>query len=151
MNADDLLKIDESRDAAGRLRTATVIEIEDGGDVGVVTPGNPPIRTKCDVLLTANSPQLALTLGARVLVLLPAAGESRGCVLGLVATYTVPRPELERPPARVRLAAQLELVLECGKASLTMHEDGRVVIKGTDIVSHARRTQKIRGGTVHIN
>lgn len=150
MHTDDLRE-PVAAAAAGRLAVATVIEIVDGGDVGVVTPGTPPIRTQCDVLLTANTPQLALTLGARVLVLLPAAGEERGCVLGRVATYAVPRPESERPPARVRITAQQELVLECGTTSLTLHQDGRVVIKGTDIVSHARRTQKIRGGTVHIN
>lgn len=134
---------------ASRLVTGTVIEIEEGGGIGVVAPGDPPLRVHCDVLVTATTPQLLLALGQRVLVLLPAPGAERGCVLGLIGPYTAPRtPET---PSRVRIEAQQELVLECGDASLTLREDGRVTIRGTDVTSHARRTQRIRGGTVHIN
>lgn len=148
------MKTDELRDAllaagASRLTAGTVIEIEEAGAIGVVVPGEPPLRLRCDLLHTATAPQLLLAIGARVLVLLPGAGEERGCVLGMIAPYRAPRaPE---PPARARIEAQQELVLECGEASLTLREDGRVTLKGVDVTSHARRTQKIRGGTVHIN
>ena len=42
----------------------------------------------------------------------------------------------------VQLEAQEELQLRCGKGSITLTRDGRIVAKGTDIVSRAARSQK---------
>jgi hypothetical protein len=146
------MKSDPVRDLAtgGRTALASVIEVTEGGDIGVVVPGDPPLRLHCDVLRTADRPALTLSLGARVLVLLPAAGEERGCVLGLVGAYESPQPDVETPRT-LHLEAQQRLELKCGESALTMDADGRVLLKGKDIVTRARRTQKIRGGTVHIN
>jgi hypothetical protein len=134
-----------------QVRLASVIEVNEGGDIGVVAPGDPPLRLRCDVLHAADRPALTLALGARVLVLLPGAGEERGCVLGVVGSYESPRPAREAPPVTLRLEAQQRLELKCGESELTMDAEGRVLVKGVDIVTRARRTQKIRGGTVHIN
>lgn len=137
--------------AAGRAALASVIELTEGGDVGVVVPGSPPLRLRCDVLRTADRPSLTLSLGAHVLVLLPGSGEERGVVLGLVAPYESPRPAGEAAPAELRLEARDRLEIKCGESALTMDAAGRVLVKGKDIVTRAKRTQKIRGGTVHIN
>lgn len=136
--------------AAGRAALASVIELTEGGDVGVVVPGDPPVRLRCDVLRTADAPALTLSLGARVLVLLPAPGGERGTVLGVVAPYETPRPDAS-VPAELRLEAGERLEIRCGESALTMDAAGRVLVKGKDIVTRAKRTQKIRGGTVHIN
>ena len=45
------------------------------------------------------------------------------------------------------LEASRELVLRCGKASITLRSDGIVQIHGRDITSWARRRQRIRGGS----
>jgi len=132
-----------------RTRLGTVIELTEGGDAGVVVPGDPPLRLRCDVLRTADRAALTLSLGARVLVLLPGPGEERGIVLGVVAPYESPRPD--PAPAELRLEAAKSIELACGESSLTMDAEGRVLLKGKDIVTRAKRTQKIRGGTVHIN
>lgn len=132
-----------------RTRLATVIELAEGGDAGVVVPGDPPLRLACDVLRTADQPSLTLAIGARVLVLLPAPGEGRGIVLGVVGPYESPRPE--PVPAALRLEATDRVELRCGDSALTMDAEGRVLLKGRDVVTRAKRTQKIRGGTVHIN
>lgn len=136
--------------AAGRAVLASVIELTERGDAGVVVPGSPPVRLRCDVLRTADRPSLTLSLGARVLVLLPGPGEERGVVLGVVAPYESPKPA-EAAPRELTLEAGERLELRCGESALTMDADGRVLVKGKDIVTRARRTQKIRGGTVHIN
>ena len=140
---------DPARLAGGHPRLGTIIELTEGGDAGVVVPGNPPLRLHCDVLRTGDRPSLTLSLGARVLVLLPAPGEERGIVLGVVAPYESPRPD--PAPAELRLEAGKKIELVCGESSLSMDAEGRVLLKGKDIVTRAKRTQKIRGGTVHIN
>jgi hypothetical protein len=52
---------------------------------------------------------------------------------------------------RIVLSAQQEVVLRCGKSSITLRADGRLVVKGADIVSSAARVNRIRGGAVKIN
>jgi hypothetical protein len=52
---------------------------------------------------------------------------------------------------QVRLEAEREIVLKCGKSSLTLRADGKVVLKGVEVVSRARRTNKVKGGTVRLN
>jgi len=52
---------------------------------------------------------------------------------------------------RVTLDAENEIVLRCGKASIVLTRDGRVVIKGTQLVSRSSGTNKIRGAVVQIN
>jgi uncharacterized protein DUF6484 len=43
------------------------------------------------------------------------------------------------------------VVLRSGAASITIHADGRVIIKGSRLTSRASETNKIRGATVLIN
>jgi hypothetical protein len=52
---------------------------------------------------------------------------------------------------RVELSAKKEIVLRCGKSSVTLKKDGRIAIKGTQITSRASSLNKIRGAAVRIN
>jgi hypothetical protein len=52
---------------------------------------------------------------------------------------------------RVVFSAQTEVVLRCGEGSITLSADGKVTVRGVDVVSSAERTQRIRGGAVRIN
>jgi hypothetical protein len=52
---------------------------------------------------------------------------------------------------RLVLTGEREIVLRCGKASLTLTADGKVLLKGAYVVSHATGTNRIRGGSVQIN
>ena len=50
-----------------------------------------------------------------------------------------------------RIQAQEELVLQCGEASITLRDNGKIVLRGTYIESHAQGTNRIKGGAVRIN
>jgi hypothetical protein len=52
---------------------------------------------------------------------------------------------------RVVIEGQDEVVLRCGLASITLRGNGRIVIKGTRLESHASGTQRIKGGSVQVN
>lgn len=52
---------------------------------------------------------------------------------------------------RVVLAGDDEVVLRCGKASITLRRNGKIVIRGTYVISRAMGTNRIRGGSVQIN
>jgi hypothetical protein len=52
---------------------------------------------------------------------------------------------------RVVLHAADEILLECGASSILLRKDGKIVLKGTQIVSRASGRHKIRGSSVQIN
>ena len=52
---------------------------------------------------------------------------------------------------RVLLEGAEEVVLRCGKACITLRRDGKIVIRGTYLVSRAEGTHRIKGGSVKIN
>ncbi|QDF01403.1 hypothetical protein BHS05_25210 [Myxococcus xanthus] len=52
---------------------------------------------------------------------------------------------------RVVISGRKEVVLECGKASLTLRRDGTVVLRGLNLVSEAEEVHRIRGRKVRIN
>jgi hypothetical protein len=52
---------------------------------------------------------------------------------------------------RVAIEAKEEVVLQCGKASLTLRRDGRVLLRGVNVITQADRVHKIRGGKVQVN
>ena len=52
---------------------------------------------------------------------------------------------------RVRIEGQDEIVFQCGKASVTLRRNGKVVIRGTYVETQSEGTNRIKGGQVQIN
>jgi len=49
------------------------------------------------------------------------------------------------------LTAQNEIVLRCGKASLTLTRSGKVLIRGTYLLSRSSGVNRIKGGSIQLN
>lgn len=73
----------------------------------------------------------------------------------LDAALAGPLPASERiarvDGERVEIEGREEVVLRCGKASITLRRDGKVTVRGVNVVTQADGVQKIRGGKVEIN
>jgi len=52
---------------------------------------------------------------------------------------------------RVILRAQQEIVLQCGKASITLTQAGKIIIRGAHILSRASGLNRVKGAAVEIN
>jgi hypothetical protein len=52
---------------------------------------------------------------------------------------------------RLRIEGREAITIQCGKGSLTICEDGKIFIRGTNITSRASQVNKIKGGAVRIN
>jgi hypothetical protein len=52
---------------------------------------------------------------------------------------------------RVVIEGKDEVVLRCGAASITLTANGKVVIRGEQVETHAAGTNRIKGGSVRIN
>jgi len=49
------------------------------------------------------------------------------------------------------IEAERELVLRCGKSSLTLTGDGRVTVRGKQILSRAEGQNRVQGASVQLN
>jgi uncharacterized protein (DUF2345 family) len=52
---------------------------------------------------------------------------------------------------RIVMTGKKEVVLRCGKASIALTADGKVVVRGAKIISTAEGLHRIRGATVEMN
>jgi hypothetical protein len=52
---------------------------------------------------------------------------------------------------RMSIEACDELELRCGKASITLRRNGRVVVRGTYVETYSQGTNRIKGATVEFN
>lgn len=55
------------------------------------------------------------------------------------------------PNAHLSIESVGQLTLVCGQASIDLRADGKVMIRGEDVLVRAKGTQRIRAGTVSIN
>ncbi len=108
----------------------------------------------CDVL-TTGAGLLDLSPGDPVLVWQSGRGDQRSVILGRIGARRVSAPVADAEPTDVPdelvIEAKRSLTLRVGSGSITIREDGKILIKGKDLVSHAQRTNRIKGGAVAIN
>lgn len=97
-------------------------------------------------------------LGRTVALSLLDAG--RALVLGVLWDGEPANSQQERPSAAHDLRvdgqqhvieAQESVELRCGEAAIILTADGRIQLRGTYITSQADATQRILGGSVHVN
>ena len=59
--------------------------------------------------------------------------------------------ELVLDGKRLVLTASNELVLKCGESSITLKKNGKILVSGTNLLSRAQFSNRIKGGSVQIN
>ena len=105
-----------------------------------------------------------LMIGQEVALLFEAGDPTRPIVIGALQHQQPPTPEpvdaeavtalpieVEADGQRIVLTGKEEVVLRCGKASIQLLSDGTIRLRGTNVLSRASATNRIRGGNVQIN
>ncbi|HRB29336.1 MAG TPA: DUF6484 domain-containing protein [Nitrosomonas sp.] len=59
--------------------------------------------------------------------------------------------EVDADGQRMMVSAKEQLVLRCGKASITLTKAGKVLIKGSYVLSRSSGVNRIKGGSVQLN
>lgn len=59
--------------------------------------------------------------------------------------------DLQVDGKRVTINAEEEILLQCGKSSILLCRDGKIVIKGANLVSRSTGVNKIKGSSININ
>lgn len=135
-----------------------IVRVDDEG-IWVDTEDNPsgPLLSLC-VVPSSRADLDAAIADRREAVLLFVVATGQPVLLGL--RQPLPALEAELPTEglaavvdgkRVHLEGQDEVVLRCGKASITMRRNGRIVIRGVQVESRATGRNRIKGGAVLIN
>jgi hypothetical protein len=60
-------------------------------------------------------------------------------------------PVAELDAERIVLSAGKEIVLKCGKASITLTRAGKILLRGAYLLSRSSGVNRIKGGSVQIN
>ncbi len=123
---------------AGRLQ-----RVDDDGQLVVELPGLGTQRVAW--LESADNRELCLRPGDQLLVA-ASQGDAPAVALGRIGRYTPPAPN-----DHVVIEATELLTLKCGDSSIDLRVDGKLMVRGDDVLLHARSTQTIRAGTVSIN
>jgi hypothetical protein len=147
-------------DRTSPIRGVVVGTLADVGFEGPVVdfPGNEfggPVLARTVVMLER------VQVGNQVVLMFDEGLPGRPIVLGLLEPANTRPSESETGPLhnldvlvdgdKVSLSAKHEIELRCGKASITLTSSGKVVIRGTHVVSHSSGANRIRGGSVQIN
>ena len=157
--ADQTLDTSRQSDAAQKAFSGVVIGLLVGfGDERsplVVYPGNPSeqaIRARTTSLLTEEH------IGKEVALLFEAGDPSCPIIIGpILHAAALESPMANRPWSadvdgeRILLSAKKEIVLKCGKASITLTKAGKVIIRGAYLLNRSSGVNRIKGGSVQIN
>lgn len=133
----------------GLGRRAKVLAVESDDVVRVSLAGGKG-DLLCDVLVSSENDRLHFSPGDEVFIVTPSGNEVRGLVLGRIGPSVDSAPPKEVPD-ELLLEAKKGLVLRVGEGSITLRADGKILIKGKDLVSHAKRMNRIKGGAVSLN
>lgn len=143
----------------GGVKIATVVQVGDGGELLVDYAGGPgPLAARTLLPLGKGD------CGREVLLAFEDGDGRRPVVVGCVQpaprngqdaqTLALERVDVDRlvvDGQAVNISARKEIVLQCGQASITLNRNGKVVIRGSKIITHASGVNKIKGAAVSIN
>jgi len=135
---------------AGTVARGFILDLPEGGEIIVRVP-RASVSVSCDFLAPLGHVNPVLRVGDEVLVLLPEGDQEEGCVLGRVGKYRTAGKPAQPPQDHVLIEAGETLSLKCGESSVDLRKDGKLMIRGNDVLSRAKRTQRIKGGSVAIN
>lgn len=152
---------DEPRTIAGAV-IGKLEGLSDGGDALVCFGRNSAgetVRARSMVSLDESQ------LGREAVLIFEQGDPRKPIVLGLLAAPVARRPagaeaepqdaatpsELELDGERLVLTANREIVLRCGKATITLTKAGKILIRGAYLLSRSSGVNRIKGGSVQIN
>jgi hypothetical protein len=149
------------------VRRGRIVALDEGGQVFIGVEGaGKAAPAVLAVAIDRAALRAAMDTRQDVFVLFENGDVAKPVIVGLVPSPRAPDQasgiatrnkvlpltvEADVDGRRVKLIAKDELVLECGKASITLRRNGRVVVRGTDVETRAEGANRIKGGQVRIN
>ncbi|OWQ84458.1 hypothetical protein CDN99_24525 [Roseateles aquatilis] len=145
-----------------------LLALLDGGVTAFVgLPGGepiPPVAPAAPAVRTARARTVvdlhAGHVGHSVLLVFEDGDRERPVVIGVVRGADTPaaaevagvtHAEVDADGEHLVVTARHALTLRCGKARLTLRADGRIELRGEEILAQAVGAHRVQGGSVHLN
>jgi hypothetical protein len=97
-------------------------------------------------------------IGQPVVLMFEGGDPARPIVMGVVrqaSGWPLPEPpaqvDVDADGQRLIVSAKEQMVLRCGKASITLTKAGKVLIEGSYVLSRSSGVNRIKGGSVQLN
>ncbi len=163
--AENIQTLEISRQIEG-VRVGKIVSVDEGGRVLVDFPGNMqgPVPARFANSIKLKTLSQAASAGQEVLLVfenndpeLPIIIDTMHSLLDDISEPPAITLEAEKPEdvvvdgRRVTFDAKEEIVLRCGKASITLTRAGKVLIRGVYLLSRSSGVNRIKGGSVQIN
>ena len=147
------LEPDDRQPAAGAQR-GRLVRIDNEGRLFVDFQGNPsgPVAAKLAVSETEIADLIDGAEGTEILLVFENNDIAQPIIIGRVRDCLPSNGiEIYIRGRRFIVDTDEEIELRCGEAKLRITRDGKVIVLGNDVLSRARRRNRIKGGTVNIN
>jgi hypothetical protein len=147
----------DSVSAGAGVVTGRIARINAAGDVMVALAGGEPVGARWLASVKHDELQAAMSRGAEVVCLLEEGHPVKPIIIGVIATSDAAATDTESPVIatvdgqRVCLTGKDEVTLKCGKASITLTRAGKILLRGTHLLSRSSGVNRIKGGSVQIN
>jgi hypothetical protein len=128
---------------------------DDAGNPLVDFPNNP---SECFLTARTTIPLNQGHLGREVALMLVNGDPHQPLIIGLLQPpqttptgQNAPALAAEIDGERLVFTAKQEIVLQCGQSSLTLTKAGKVLIRGTYLLSRSSGVNRIQGGSIQLN
>lgn len=124
------------------------------GDIHVVVPSLSMLEP---MVARSTVPVTHVDVGREVLVVFEAGDARCPYIVGLIWGQRQNLPartesiEAKVDGEQVMIEGKKEIVLKCGKASITLTRAGKVLIRGAYLLSRSSGVNRVKGGSVQIN
>lgn len=148
------------------VRVGKIVGVESDGSIFVDFPGNRgvPVPARFTTSAKVKIPANTDVVGREILLVFENDDPRRPIVLDTLYSFideisgSSPAQVEEEKKNEILIDgesmvfdAKKEIVLRCGKASITLTRAGKVIIRGEYISNHASGLNRIKGGSVQIN
>ena len=163
-NADAVHSPSKSSDGLSAPVVGWIVGPGGPGEIVVEHPGAEPAPARLLTSLNVADLSKPAAVGRQILLIFEGGNPHRPIIVGvlqdpleaLVSMEIQPDGPLATPDPvidgkRVTIEAQEEITLKCGAGSITLRKDGKVLIKGTHLLSRSAGPIRIKGARVDIN
>lgn len=133
-----------------------LIGLDDSGVPLVIYNASP---SDIGVPARSTTPLTADDIGCEIALLFEDGDVSRPLIIGRIQDRVNEKPQkVVAPPKeilkdgeRLIFEAEEEITLRCGKSSITLTKAGKVLIRGSYILSRSTGSNRIKGGSIQLN
>jgi hypothetical protein len=138
------------------VKIGIVVGFADGGATPLVTYPDQPMPGALRARATLDLH--AAHIGKSAVLMFEDSDPSRPIVLGClheahsnVLPGVTSQVDVDADGQRLVVSARDQIVLRCGKASITLTKEGKVIVQGAYVSNRSSGVLRIKGGSVHIN